>query len=343
MTFLHNIGEEKLLRAVKTWCGKSSVSPSLMVGIGDDAAVFQAENGIAVLVTTDMLIEHVHFLPGFPSYVDLGYKSLAVNLSDIAAMGGTPKFAFFSLGFPKTMMEESISQFYEGALQLAGETEVAIVGGDTCLSPNGIIISVTLTGECPLDEVILRSGAEVGDKILVSGKLGDSAAGMELYRSPIPVEEHIESILLGAHCRPYPKIQEGRLLASSGLVNAMIDLSDGLSTDIRHLCNAGGVGACIYAKDLPLSNELRIFCNALNCSPMKYALHGGEDYGLMFTVPEKNVSDLLEEFHRHRLAEPFVIGEITENQKIVLISNSGKPKPLDQGGFSHFGELPEQE
>jgi len=339
MNTIQQTGEEGLISAIQTWCCKED--DSVITGIGDDAAVFRTDEDKVMLITTDMLIEHVHFLPQFPSPLDLGYKSLAVNLSDIAAMGGIPNYAFYSLGLPKTTSEEWIKKLYSGALQLAGRNCVSILGGDTCRSGNEVIISVTVTGECPPDQILRRSDALPGDRIYVTGNLGSSAAGLKNYLVPQQVADTVKEHLFVSHCRPVPCIKEGRVLASSGLVNAVIDISDGLSTDLGHICKDSKTGAKIFKENIPISPELHRYCKVEGKNPLDYAIYGGEDYALLFTVPLEDAETLVDLFHQHQLFEPVCIGEIIEGQKINLISPDGESEFLKAGGFSHFGEKKE--
>ncbi|MBW2133588.1 MAG: thiamine-phosphate kinase, partial [Deltaproteobacteria bacterium] len=212
---------------------------AVLKGIGDDAAVFQVAPDTATLVTTDLLVERVHFLKDAASPFDLGYKALAVNLSDIAAMGGTPREAFVSIGIPKDFTVEYLDALYQGMKHLAAEHRVNILGGDTTGSKTDLIINIMVVGTAPPEEILYRHGARPGDVILSTGFLGDSRAGLHLILEGIPLASpHLKDLVL-SHLKPYPYVREGRFLARHGGVRSAIDVSDGLSSDLSHILKAG--------------------------------------------------------------------------------------------------------
>lgn len=258
------------------------IGPGVHLGIGDDAAWVDHPQGSS-LVTADLLIEGIHFDLNWTSLSDLGYKSLAVNLSDIAAMGGTPAYVMLSLGIPAKFDSNKIDKLYRGINALAKKHKVAIVGGDTNTA-DILIISVCLIGHPP-KRPICRSGARVGDDIYVTGTLGDAALGLNLLRRRRRPQSRAVAQLLTRHYRPAPRLAAGALLAKRNLASAMIDVSDGLMQDLAHICQASGVGARIQQNKLPLSRAYRTLAGKIG---MRHALSGGEDYELLFcATPEQ--------------------------------------------------------
>ncbi len=297
------------------------------------------------LVTTDSLVEGVHFrLEISPPYL-LGKKCLAVNLSDIAAMGGIPRFAFLNLGLPNPVPRGFLPSFIKGLKKEAEKFSVALAGGDTHQSPQGISIGLTVIGE-PVGKIAYRSGAKVGDRLYVSGCLGQSAAGFRLltkfHKQPASLRPGHFRELLKAHQDPEPQVALGRFLVRQGLVGAMIDLSDGLASDLRHICRASGVGALLNADQIPLSPALKAAADLLKISPLPLALTGGEDYQLLFSVP-KGLIKKMETRAAEQFKRPiYPIGEIISGQKIFIKSSQGI-RILKETGFDHFHSSASQE
>jgi thiamine-monophosphate kinase len=284
-----------------------------------------------------MLIEGVHFDPAYTDFYSLGWKSAAVNLSDIAAMGGVPRFCLTSLGIPPSISVEQITDFYRGFNAILRKHRTVLVGGDTCASPEGFLISVTALGEAEPASLVKRDGARPGDRIFVTGTLGDSASGLELLKSRARGKDGYSelstpnSTLIRRHLRPVPRVEWGRALASSGCANAMIDISDGLSSDLGHICGQSGVGAAVRMKALPLSRSLRKTAEQLKRPLLHYALSGGEDYELLFTVPPAKLKRFA------ALGIPATeIGTITRDRKLLIADGDGKGKPLTPTGYDHF-------
>ena len=314
--------------------------PGLVQGIGDDCAVFRS-GGRNWLVTTDALVEGVHFrLETNPPY-SLGKKCLAVNLSDIAAMGGIPRYAFLNLGLPTPVPRGFLSPFIKGLKEEVEKFSVALAGGDTHQSPRGISIGLTVIGEAA-GNIAYRSGAKVGDRLYVSGYLGQSAAGFRLLtqfqKKPAPSRPRRFRELLKAHQEPEPQVALGQFLVRQRLVRAMIDLSDGLASDLRHICRASGVGALLDADLIPLSPALKAAADLLETSPLQLALTGGEDYQLLFSVP-KDLVKIIETRVVKQVNRPvYPIGEIIPGQKI-FIKSSTKVRILKETGFDHFSPV----
>jgi thiamine-monophosphate kinase len=304
-------------------------TPSVVLGIGDDAAALLPAPGTLTLVTSDMLLEGVHFDLSFTDPQSLGRKSLSVNLSDLAAMGAQPRQFLLSIALPVGLSLEIIDGFMTGVLEQAERFGATLVGGDTCASLSGLVISITAMGEQVPQRVVKRSGARAGDLTCVTGTLGDSAAGLKALRKGIR-----EGFLVSRHLDPQPRVAAGVALAEAGLVSAMIDVSDGVLGDLGHICELSGVGARLQLGQLPFSQEYRAACAGDDLYGL--ALSGGEDYELLFCVPEANrgkAAQLVES-----LGVQFtVIGEVVAGGGIeLMLPGGGSYTPKGQG-FDHFG------
>ena len=325
---LSDLGEFGLIdRIGKTAPRNAKRAP---IGIGDDAAALLLSPSATLLATTDMLIEGVHFDLKTTDPYSLGWKAAAVNLSDIAAMGGVPRFCLTALGIPSSLTVEDISEFYRGVNACLKKFGTVLVGGDTCSSRKGLIISVTVLGEAEKMHVITRSGARPGDLLYVTGTLGDSGAGLEILRAGVRSQKPGARRLIEKHLRPVPRVAEGRKLAAAEIASAMIDVSDGLSSDLGHLCAQSGVGAEIFAEQVPLSKDLRT-AKGLKQPPVEYALSGGEDYELLFTVPPGKIKKL-----NAMTIAATKIGIITRVRSMRLIDDRGQGRPLTATGYDHF-------
>ena len=342
---LSNIGEFGLIHAIQKLSFQRS--PDTMIGIGDDAAVLKIAPATLLLTTTDMLIEGVHFDLSYTDYYSLGWKSAAANLSDIAAMGGVPRFCLTSLAIPAHIPVEAVKDYYKGFTALMRRHKTILVGGDTCSSKDGLVISVTVLGEAKKRMVVPRTGAKQGDRIFVTGTLGDSGAGLELLRSGVGSEgsgvrskERTSMIrnpkstiakLIGKHLRPTPRVEWGNRLALSRCATSMIDVSDGLSSDLLHLCEESGVGAVLLSDAIPLSSSLLKSTDHLNKPPLHYALSGGEDYELLFTVPVARMK-ILQTLH----IPVTEIGMISKGNAMFLVDTAGRKTALQPTGYNHF-------
>lgn len=332
---LPELGEFGLIGLISR---KVPAAPTVPVGIGDDAAAFQWHNGSIGLVTTDMLVEAVHFDLSFCDPVRLGRKTLAVNLSDIAAMGGNPSCFLLSLALPETISVNFIDEFTTGMLRLAAEFGVTLIGGDTCASRGGLVISVTLYGEQEPGKIVRRSGARPGDLIFVTGTLGDSALGLELLR-----KGHREGYCIDRHLDPSPRVREGRALAEAGLPTAMIDVSDGLLSDLGHVVRSSGVGARLHLEKIPCSQEFASLLESTANEGYALALGGGEDYELLFTAPSHRRNEIITLLSNY--GTPVTeIGEITANHGIVVLSPEGEAVSILKPGYDHFRfDVPDKE
>ncbi|WP_373498411.1 thiamine-phosphate kinase [Desulfococcus sp.] len=339
MTDFRDVGEFGFIRRIQGAC---LVRPEgVAVAIGDDAAAFVVPEGEVTLVTTDLLVERVHFLRDAASPEDLGHKALAVNLSDIAAMGGTAREAFVSIAVPGGLALEYVEGMYRGMTSLATAFGVNILGGDTTASRADLIINVAVVGSVHEKEMLRRGGARPGDRLFVTGAVGDSRAGLHLILNRLPADEEALAALIRAHHRPRPHLAEGRFLAQSGAVRAAIDVSDGLSSDLVHVARASGLGVRIDAGGLPLSPNLAHFCRRLGFDPVAYALAGGEDYVLACAVDPGKAAALARAFEArfHRPLHP--IGEMTGGGRME-VARDGSVTPLPPAGWEHFPASPDR-
>ena len=363
---LSQIGELYLLEEIRKRFGK--YSSRILVGIGDDAALIKASNE-NLLVTTDMMVEGIHFNLSFATPYQLGFKLVSVNVSDIFAMGGKPKFLLLNLAMNKSTDKTSFDSFFDGVHEAMNLYGLSLVGGDISASQKGISVSATVIGYTK--KHVMRSGARIGNRIYVTGTLGDSACGLALLKKikrPIPLEGSTvikESAFNSQRSNPpTPPFSKGgrggitnlklrtitSILSKLGLswndivpllrrhlmpvarnpiefvgnATSMIDISDGLLIDLSRICDESKIGARIYAKNIPLSSELKKVASHLGVSPVKLALSGGEDYELLFTTPAK------------KKIKAIYIGDIVESKK-VIIDISGKKKTFSAEGYQHFG------
>jgi thiamine-monophosphate kinase len=327
------VGEFGFIRSVMMNCVHAP--EKVIQGIGDDCAVIGPYEDRVLLITTDLLVEDVHFLRGKISFRELGAKAVAVNLSDIAAMGGIPRHLFVSLAIPRRMPVEDLSELDAGMKDMCRTYGVNLLGGDTSASQGGLFINVTVIGEADAKAVLYRKGASSGDRVYVTGTVGNAGAGLRLLQEELIAHDDLREALIAAHNRPRPRLEQGRLIAGSMLASSMIDISDGLLSDLGHICEESGVGARIFEERLPLSDELKALCRVNSLDPSEMALSGGEDYELLFTVPVKNAESLEALLQRHGHLF-FEIGRITEGKSIRVVLAGGTEKEVTPSGFDHF-------
>ena len=331
---ISDLGEFGLIRNIQRLSLRKS--SSALIGIGDDAAALKVSSSKTLLVTTDMLLEEIHFDFSFTDFHSLGWKSAAANLSDIAAMGGVPRYCLTSIGIPDHISVEQIKDFYRGFDSLMKTHKTVLVGGDTCHSRSEMVISVTVLGEVNKKNLLSRAGAKPGDRVFVTGTLGDSAAGLEILKKrdkgQVGMVKGAEArTLISRHLRPVPRTAEGRAIARSGCASAMIDISDGLSSDLSHICEQSGVGAEIRSDRIPISPALMKLPEGLTMPVLFYALSGGEDYELLFTVPPGKIKRL------QSLHIPVTeIGTMKRRKTVFLVDGSNRKRRLQPGGYDHF-------
>ena len=299
--------------------------PEGTTGIGDDCAVMPSGEG-ELLFSTDLLMEGVHFLRNESSPEDVGWKAAAVNLSDIAAMGGTPVATFLSIALPKDAQGEWADRFIEGYTDISRQFDVPLLGGDTTSSLRDIAVNVGVLGRCPSGRRLMRNGAKVGETIYVTGPLGDSAGGLQAILKGIERTDDVTRLIC-RHKRPIPRIEAGRILMESGKAGAMMDISDGIGSDLRHIMKASGVGAVIDLERLPLSPELVSVCKEQGWDIYEMATSGGEDFELMFTAPAglENELDI----------SVYPIGKIVPGNELSW-RFSNEPMDRDFDGYKHF-------
>ncbi len=299
--------------------------PEGTTGIGDDCAVMLSGEG-ELLFSTDLLMEGVHFLRNESSPEDVGWKAAAVNLSDIAAMGGTPVATFLSIALPKDAQGEWAERFIEGYTDISRQFDVPLLGGDTTSSLRDIAVNVGVLGRCPSGRRLMRNGAKVGETIYVTGPLGDSAGGLQAILKGIERTEDVTRLIC-RHKRPIPRIEAGRLLMESGKAGAMMDISDGIGSDLRHIMKASGVGAVIDLERLPLSPELVSVCKEQGWDIYEMATSGGEDFELLFTAAAglENELDIA----------VYPIGKIVPGNELSW-RFSNEPMDRNFDGYKHF-------
>jgi thiamine-monophosphate kinase len=327
------LGELGLIAGIRRRWG--AAGPGVALGIGDDAAVV-APAGQSVLLTTDTLVEDVHFRRATTGFADLGAKALAVNVSDIAAMGGEPRWALLALVLPGDTAAADVEAFLDGVGEEARRDGVAVVGGDTCASPDRIVVTVTLVGTV-LGAPLTRAGARPGDAILVTGTLGASAAGLATLDAPdLPAPPDAVAAVRRAHWRPTPRGAEGRAIRAAGVATAMIDLSDGLAKDLGHVAAESGVGATVELGALPVDRATTAVARAAGADPLIWAVGGGEDYELLFTAPAPEADRLAARVTAATGTPVTRIGRIEPAGAGVRYRDAaGRPRTLPPG-FQHF-------
>lgn len=324
---LSDLGEFGFIGKIRE---KSPDRSGVILGIGDDAAAAAITPGMVLLSTSDLLAEGVHFRLEWSDPVALGRKSLAVNLSDIAAMGGIPRYALLSIAIPSGFSMEFLEGFIDGFLQQAERHSVSLIGGDTSASTSGLFISVTLLGEQYPDRIIRRSGACSGDLVCVSGTLGDSALGLHLLQSGSYSIEQVSK-----HLDPTPRVEFGKLLAEKKIPSAMIDISDGLHADLGHILKASSKGARICIDNAPLSDNFRNSVEKNSPDYYRFPLSGGEEYELLFTIPPSRLKDAKDAASASGTSVS-VIGEITKESGLFLAYADGSNYATELTCYDHF-------
>jgi len=330
---LSELGEFGLINLIRTASARYE-NPGrtpwreILLGIGDDAAAWQSGNRIQ-LVTTDTLVQSVHFDLGAITWEELGWKALAVNLSDVAAMGGIPNYSLLSLALPAQLKVKDVSEFINSFMHMASEFGVAIVGGNVATAPN-TVITVTIIGHSKGKTMLQRSTASPGEQIAVTGYIGSSAAGLEMLKGKTIPDRKVRNILRQAHFKPMPRVEEGQILIEQG-VRTAIDISDGLVADLDHICESSKVNAKINIEQVPVHPAVTAhFPNS-----QELALSGGEDYELLFTADRATVARA-----KRALSCPVtVIGDITEEElptRVLVLDSKGTIIPYKKRGWNHF-------
>ena len=330
-------GERELIAAIRARV--PAAPPWLLVGIGDDAAVVRPERGALEILTTDALIEGIHFDRRFSTPRDIGWKALAVNLSDVAAMGATPRLALLSLALPAaSVVPEDVHALIDGFLALAADARVTLAGGNITRSPGPLMVDVTVTGFARARHVLTRGGGRAGEDLYVTGTIGAAAAGLGWSKASKGSKdlEGIEGIdaCVRRHCCPEPRVRIGALLGRNRAASACMDLSDGLADGVRQIAAASGVGATIDAAALPIPAPAREWFRRAGLDPIVSATAGGDDYELLFAVPRRARGRLATVIRQARGIPITRIGHLTKDPRTVLVRD-GVPEPLPPG-FVHF-------
>jgi len=330
---LEEVGELRLIERIRSLIGEGE--GDVVLGIGDDAAALRLSPHKITLLTTDTLVEGIHFDLQYMDFYHLGWRSMAANLSDIAAMGGEPLYAVISLCLPPDLSVRSVEEFYHGAKELAGRYGVRIVGGDSTGSGDGIVVSIALIGQVEERHLTSRAGAEVGDLICVTGDLGKAQAGLRILRSGDKDLGKYKK-MIEWHRMPEPRVKEAKVLVKNLRIHSMIDISDGLASEIHHICRSSRVGALLYQERIPISPMVKEVAEIMGDDPVDYALGGGEDFELLFTIGEEDLPVLrgLEGRVRCGLS---VIGRILgEEEGIRMVERMGKISEVKREGYEHF-------
>ena len=329
------IGELGLIEKIRQIVAKKSFP--VVIGIGDDAAVIDTSADRQTLITTDVLVEEIHFKMDYFTYEQLGYRAMAANLSDIAAMAGNPEFAVVSIAITNTIAVSDIEKLYTGMKKLADRYNVVIIGGDTTRSKYGMFINIALIGSVQKGKYTTRSNAQIGDGIYITGNLGGSFAGMKLLSSKVKAALKYESQLKERHLAPNPRISEAQYLCEHILLNSMIDVSDGLASELNHICRCSNVGATIDENLIPLEPGIEELASQCGESAIDYALTGGEDFELVFTARMGNVEHIKKDFEQKFKLALTKVGQIVEAKYGITMSTSaGNRIPLDYKGWNHF-------
>jgi thiamine-monophosphate kinase len=347
-TDISAIGEvglvERIRKIVNFHVDDSTLQECLLRGINDDAAVFRPTAGKVQLFTTDAFVEGIHFDLTFTSMKHLGWKAMVANLSDIAAMGGVPRYAVVTISLPRKISVEMVEELYEGIAFACKKYSCMLVGGDTTSTMGNMSISIAVIGEAQEEKVIYRNGAKAGDLLCVSGHLGAAHAGLKILQreklrfqastNKETFQPNLEpyKAAIEKHLMPKPRFDIAKLLTEQVKTHSLIDISDGLASEVHRLCTLSGVGAKVYEHNIPMENITQIIAQEFSENPTEYSLFGGEEYELLFTMTD-------EEFEKLESLTPDVtiIGRIAKQEEgIELIQENGEPLALPFGGWDHF-------
>ncbi|NDI34715.1 thiamine-phosphate kinase [Chengkuizengella sediminis] len=310
-------------------------------GIGDDAAVVQTRKGSQLVMSCDTMVETIHFNSYTMLDEDVGYKALASNLSDVAAMGAVPKYALISLSIPKHYSTLRLKKIYKGLYACANQFEIAVIGGDTTKSPKHLNLSITVIGEVESNQALLRSNAKVNDLVFTTGYLGCSAAGLDYLLAAKQKQLTLDQIpmnfrlLVQEHRRPTPQIKAGRILSISKRCHSLNDVSDGLSSEAEEISEASNVGILLDEVKLPVHPKLKEYGHSTGKNPIDWILYGGEDYQLLGTASKANVIELHSRFQQHGIPF-FIIGEVVTQKGVQMKDRYGNIKKIHKKGYNHF-------
>lgn len=326
---------------IRVWTeGRQSVEQlaeaGVTLGIGDDTAIVADSPGQEWLLTVDTMVEEIHFRNDTMSDYDVGFKALAANISDIAAMGGLPKHALVSVSVPAQWDDKRMSLLYDGLYACAEKYGVAIIGGDTTSAPQNLVITVTLVGIVEAGRAIRRSGARAGQLLILTGPTGLSAGGLHYLLNGRVGDPPIR--LIQAHQRPTPSVRAGRLLLEKDWGTSLNDVSDGVASEAWEIAKASNVKLLLNESQLPISGELAKYAHDNGINPLDWVLYGGEDYVLLGTVDREHVS-IMRECFREEGIPLFIIGEVVSGMpEVVMTTASGGNQPIAMRGYNHFSK-----
>jgi thiamine-monophosphate kinase len=329
------IGEFSLIASIRRRM-EGTYPPEVLLGIGDDCAVLHPQPGMEWVITTDTQVEDVHFRRTWLTPYQIGWRAMAVNLSDIAAMGAQPFGALAALALPAATEATFFDQLLDGLCDLGLHCQCPLIGGNLARDPAHLSLTLTILGHVPHGQSVLRAGAKAGDEIWVSGQLGGAAAGLRLFEHTIPLADSHWTALRRRYAQPQPRVREAIFLRASGCLTSMIDLSDGLAGDLGHLCDESGVGAQIMAAALPLQAGVREVAAALGEDALELALRGGEDFELCCTARPGTLSPLLEAFRDQFGIGLTRVGTMTSARALQLVRADGSQAYLSPQAFDHF-------
>ncbi len=333
---LSEAGESGLIRYLQSKFQRGG--PRVVKGIGDDTSVTVQDSDTYLLVTTDQLVEGIHFSFSYSSPHCLGRKAAAISLSDIAAMGGRPTFLLTCISLPGSTQMNFIDEFYGGLRERLEEFGVALIGGNTSSSPNAVVLGTVAIGEVAKDRVVYRSGAGIGDIVYVTGTVGDSAFARSLLEGGLEIDDDTYKDVILKHIDPAPRVEAGNTISTRGLATAMTDISDGFIADLGHILRASNVGAVIDFDRVPVSHELKEYIEN-DTEEITLPLTGGEDYELLFTSPPSMASAVESLSHEIGLAITEV-GEIVPVSKgVTIVDDGGRRIELVREGFDHFKDI----
>ncbi len=329
------MAERELIELIFEGCGDVSGDPDTLLGMGDDCAVVDAR-GALQCQTIDSLVEGVHFDLSYTSAWMVGRKTASVNLSDVASMGGEPRWALLSIAVPPGFSPLFWKGFTRGLCGRLAQYGTRLVGGDTVATRGPLVITLSVTGV--LSQPVYRSGAREGDFICLSGPIGEAGAGLSLLRGlpkPWSLPGPMRRRLVRRHLDPTPRVELGRLLGKMAWVSAMVDISDGVATDLAHVCEASGLGARLFEEALPVSKALARFARCAGRSATRLALTGGEDFELLWTVDPQGLDEVMTAASRVIGRRPFVIGRMVNGEGVILRDNHGDLHDITFSGYEH--------
>jgi thiamine-monophosphate kinase len=325
------MNEDELVEAIAALTGAQS---RVLIGIGDDAAVWQPSRSQRSVISTDALIEGVHFSRAWMSPDDIGWRAMAANLSDLAAMAARPRLGTVALGIPPEWTPQALLECYAGMARCAKSYGLQIAGGDLVRAPV-LTIAITVIGEVRASNLKTRNGARPGDVIASTGALGASRAGLDVAKGAVHIDAALAARALEAHRLPQPRLAQGRWLGASRHVHAMMDCSDGLSTDLTRMAHASGLGVSI--EHVPIADAASAAAAALGIDPMAYALAGGEDFELLLAIESRAFVHLARRFQARFGQALEWIGTVRADERIVMV-NQGREEPIARTGWDHFSQ-----